>query len=55
MVKSELEQIPGIGASSIQDLLRAFKSVAHIKDKNKKELAEIVGESRAKKIWTYFK
>jgi excinuclease ABC subunit C len=54
MVKSELEQIPGIGASSIQTLLRAFKSVAHIKGKNKKELSEVVGESRAKKIWAYF-
>jgi excinuclease ABC subunit C len=54
MVKSELEEISGIGPSSIQELLREFKSVKNIKLKNIKELAKVVGESRATKIWTFF-
>lgn len=54
MVKSELEEIKGVGPSSIQELLRAFKSVANIKEKKEEELAEIIGLARAKKIRNHF-
>jgi len=54
MVKSELEQIQGVGPSTITDLLQAFKSVTNIKSKNKNELSEIIGDSRAKKVWNHF-
>jgi excinuclease ABC subunit C len=54
MIKSELEEIKGIGQSSIQELLRIFQSVANIKEKKESELSEIVGSARAKKIKDHF-
>jgi excinuclease ABC subunit C len=54
MTKSELEEISGIGPLSIQELLRAYKSVAIIKDKSEQDLAIIVGQSKAKKIKKHF-
>lgn len=52
--KSELDSIPGIGASTIKDLLRKFKSVKKIKEAKEEELKETVGIHRAKKIIEYF-
>ena len=51
---SELENIPGIGKKTVEDLLREFRSTQRIKSASKKELAEIVGDSRAQKIIDYF-
>lgn len=51
---SELESIPGIGEKTIQDLFRKFKSVKRIKSATKKELAEIVGNSKAEKVIHFF-
>ena len=52
---SELEGIPGIGEKTIQELLSKFKSVKRIKSATKEELAEIVGNSRAKRLVEYLK
>lgn len=52
--KSELEQIPGIGPSTIAQLLKAFKSVKNIKLQSEKELAAEVGTSRAALLYQYF-
>lgn len=52
---SELEGIPGIGDKTVQELLKKFKSVKRIKSATKEELAEVVGNSRAEKILTFFK
>jgi len=52
--KSELEAIPGIGPSSIKDLLRKFKSVKRVKEANEDQLVEVVGAARAKKIVEHF-
>ncbi len=52
--RSELEAIPGIGPSSIKDLLRKFKSVKRVKEAKEEELIEVVGAARAKRIVEYF-
>jgi len=53
-IQSELEQIPNIGKQTITSLLRKFKSAKRVKIATFKELEAIVGEARAKKIYTYF-
>jgi len=53
-IQSELEQIPNIGKQTITSLLRKFKSAKRVKTATFKELQEIVGEARAKKIYHYF-
>ena len=53
-INSELEQIPGIGTKSLNALLRHFKTVSKVREASLAELAEVVGESRAKKIVEYF-
>ena len=53
-LKNELEQIDGIGKTTIDQLLKKFKSVKNIKERSIAELAEVVGASRAKLINNYF-
>ncbi len=53
-IKSELEDIPGVGQATINDLLKAFKSVKRVKEASENELKEIVGLSKAKKIHSFF-
>lgn len=52
--KSELEDIKGIGPKTIAELIQAFKSVTTIRNTSEKELAEIVGFSKAKIVFEYF-
>ncbi len=54
-IKSELENIEGIGAKSLAQLLRKFRTVAKVREATAEELAEVVGEARAKRIIEYFK
>ena len=51
---SELENVPGIGAKTVEILLREFRSMRRIKEASKEELARIVGNHRAQKITAYF-
>ncbi|MEO5892688.1 MAG: excinuclease ABC subunit UvrC [Ferruginibacter sp.] len=53
-LKNELEMIDGIGRTTIDMLLKKFKSVKNIKEKSADELAEVIGNSRAKLIRDYF-
>ena len=53
-IQSELEQIPNIGKQTITSLLRKFKSAKRVKTATFKELQEIIGDVRAKKIYQYF-
>lgn len=53
-LKNELEQIPGIGKSTIDQLLKTFKSVKNIKEKQEEELSPVIGNSRAKLLRAYF-
>ncbi len=53
-IQSELEQIPNIGKQTITTLLRKFKSAKRVKMATIEELKELLGDSRAKKIFNYF-
>lgn len=46
--KNELETIPGIGKSTIDTLLKKFKSVKKIKEASAGEIEEVIGKSKAK-------
>ena len=51
---TELTNIEGIGIKTSEKLLKKYKSVARIKELAETEIADIVGNSTAKKIVTYF-
>ena len=53
-ITSELEQIKGIGATSIEDLLRKFRTVARVRRATIEELTEVVGLARARKVYDHF-
>ncbi|MBR5333125.1 MAG: excinuclease ABC subunit C [Alistipes sp.] len=53
-INSELEQIEGIGAKSLNALLKRFKTVSRVRDAGVEELAEVVGTKRAMAIKNYF-
>ncbi|CAM4122467.1 excinuclease ABC subunit UvrC [Zobellia nedashkovskayae] len=53
-INSKLESIEGIGEKTAEDLLKKFKSVKRIKEASIENLTEIVGMSRAKKIYEAF-
>ena len=53
-LKNELEDIEGIGKTTIDQLLKKFKSVKNIKERSTDELAAVVGVSRARLIKNYF-
>lgn len=53
-IDSELSHIPGIGDKSLTALLRRFRTVNAVRNATLKELSEVVGESRAKAIKSYF-
>ncbi|WP_300673240.1 excinuclease ABC subunit UvrC [Soonwooa sp.] len=53
-IKSELEEIPGVGPKSIELLLSKLKSVKRIKEASLETLEEILGKSKAKVVWEYF-
>ena len=51
---TELETIPGIGEQTIVDLMKRFKSVKRITKASLEDLTEVVGQSRAKKVYNYY-
>ncbi|MDN3620607.1 excinuclease ABC subunit UvrC [Polaribacter undariae] len=53
-IKSELEQIPDVGAQTITTLLRKFKSAKRVKEASLEELKEVIGNARAIKVYEYF-
>jgi excinuclease ABC subunit C len=53
-LNSELETIPGIGEKTIVELLKKFKSVKRIAAASHEEIAAVIGDSRAKKIYDNF-
>ncbi len=53
-IKSELEEIPGVGAKSIELLLSKLKSVKRIKEASQETLEEILGKSKGSIVWQYF-
>lgn len=53
-INSELEGIEGVGKKTATDLLKTFKSVKRIKEASIEKLAEVVGMSKAQKIYNTF-
>ncbi|WP_378179647.1 excinuclease ABC subunit UvrC [Aquimarina sp. SS2-1] len=51
---TELDTIPGIGEKTVIELLKHFRSVKRISESTKNELAEVIGESRATKVFNYY-
>ncbi|UPT72126.1 MAG: excinuclease ABC subunit UvrC [Flavobacterium sp. JAD_PAG50586_2] len=52
---SSVETIPGIGEKTMLTLLKHFKSVKRLKLATEKEISEVVGVSKAKKLPTFTK
>jgi len=55
IIKTELNNIKGISEKTSEVLLKEFKSVTNIKKKTEAELAEFIGNSKAKLILEYLK
>ncbi len=53
-IKSELEEIPGVGEKTIELLISKMKSVKRIRESNLEILEEILGKSKAKVIYDFF-
>lgn len=53
-IKSELEEIPGVGEKTIELLLNKLKSVKRVKESNLETLEEILGKVKAKVVWEFF-
>ena len=53
-IKSELEEIPGIGEKALELLLSKLKSVKRVKESPREILEEILGKSRGGVVWEYF-
>ncbi|MBQ0152608.1 MAG: excinuclease ABC subunit UvrC [Chryseobacterium sp.] len=53
-IKSELEEIPGIGEKTIELLLSKLKSVKRVKESDLETLEEILGKSKALIVYSFF-
>jgi excinuclease ABC subunit C len=52
--KNELEAIKGIGATTATQLLKEFRSVKNIKTITERELTRVIGQKKARIVWSYF-
>lgn len=53
-IHSELEQIEGIGAKTIETLLQHFRTVEKVRAANPEELSALIGPAKARKVRAYF-
>ena len=53
-LKSELDDIKGIGPKTKEILLKEFKTINGIKEANKEKLTEVLGAAKAQIIYGYF-
>jgi excinuclease ABC subunit C len=53
-IKSELEQIPDVGAQTITTLLRKFKSAKRVKEASLEDLKAEIGHARAMKVHSFY-
>lgn len=53
-ITSELDGIEGIGEKTLEKLLKKYKSVKRIKEASLKDLTEVIGGAKAKKIYESF-
>ncbi len=54
-LNSSIESIPGIGEKTMETLIKHFKSVKRLKLASEKEISDVVGISKAKKITDFYK
>ncbi|MFC2104753.1 excinuclease ABC subunit UvrC [Bacteroidota bacterium] len=54
-IKSELENVPGIGPKTIEVLLTKFKSIKMIQSLTLDEISSEIGNTKAKLLFEYFK
>ena len=54
-LQTSMETIPGIGQKTMITLIKHFKSVKRIKEASEKEISEVIGLSKAKKISDFYK
>ena len=53
-VRTQLEEIEGIGTKTADLLLLRFRSVARIRRASEEELADAVGTAKARRVYAYF-
>ncbi|RTY96053.1 excinuclease ABC subunit UvrC [Flavobacterium sp. GT3R68] len=54
-IQTSIETIPGIGEKTMLTLIKHFKSVKRLKLATEKEISDVVGLSKAKKITDFYK
>jgi excinuclease ABC subunit C len=54
-VQNSIESIPGIGEKTMLTLIKHFKSVKRLKEATEKEISDVVGVSKAKKISDFYR
>ena len=54
-LNSSIESIPGIGEKTMLSLIQHFKSVKRLKLATEKDISEVIGLSKAKKITDFYK
>lgn len=52
--ESDLNNIDGVGEQTLVKLIKEFKSVTRIKKLSLDDLTNVVGKSKANKIWSYY-
>ncbi len=53
-IQTELELIPGVGKQTIESLLKHFKSAKRVKSSTLDNLAGVIGNDKATKVFTFF-
>jgi excinuclease ABC subunit C len=53
-IKSELEEIPGLGQKSVEKLLKRFRTLSKIKQASPEELTAVIGKSRTDALRAHF-
>lgn len=54
-LQTSIETIPGIGEKTMQTLIKHFKSVKRLKEATEKEISDVIGVAKAKKISEFYK
>lgn len=53
-IRSQLDEISGVGEARRSQLLKSFKSLKAIKQATREELASVVPKNTAEAVWTFF-